>query len=239
MYIKQIWKEIRVLVPVYIIWYGVFLFFMTPLTLEPGVSCMVDALLAGTYTNEKMLFVMPIILMFNYGIYYRRKGANWRLRYRSDLEMLGRCLVPTGIGMLCMFFIQIGLIGIWGRIMNKDICNWASPYSWFNAKYGGTLQVSWIKVAVTLLILQGVFLLTVSLLEYTWIIKGGKFWVLIVAMYVISEIEYHFPMIYLICHWSRFRVGMILGMSGWTWTIIGVLIIGGISVICTKVVKRK
>lgn len=239
MYIKVLWQEYGFLICCYIIWYAAFLFLGLPMLLGGGNACMADALLVGTYVSERLWFTTPVIILYNFMVYHRRKGANWRVRYKSDLDMLFRCLMVSGIAIVCMLLVQIGLIWIWGRLSNMEICNWYSYTSWFSNTYGGILRVPTAQVVVSLLVLHGMFLLTICFVEYAWLIKGHSFWLFIVVLNVIGAIEKALKVVYLIYRWTNFRITMILKPEGWILPVVGTLIIGGISVIYTKVAKRK
>lgn len=239
MYIKSIWRELAILVVFYIVWYNCFLYFMVPVILPIGVSCMADVLLAGTYINERLLFTTPLILLFNYMVYHRRQGVNWRIRYGSDLGMLYRCFVIAGTGIVAILLVQIGLLGFWGKIQGKAICNWSLTTSWFCNHYGGTLYISWEKAILILLALHGIFLFAISMVEYVWLIKGGTLWGLALVLYIGGEIEYRFRPIYLLYRSSGFSINMGSELSAWVIPIVSMVLIGGVSVICTKIIKRK
>ena len=239
MYIKSVWRELWLLIVFYIFWYSCFLFLVTPVILQRGVSCVADVLLIGTYINERLLFMTPVILLFNYRVYNRRQGINWRLLYKSDLDMLHRCLAMAGPGIISILLIQLGLLGFWGKVQGKEICNWDSTTSWFCSSYGGTLHISWPRVIMMLLVLHIIFLFTISLVEYVWLIKGGALWSLALILYVGGEIEYRCRPIYLLYRSSGFLISMGSKLSAWIIPVAGVLLIGGVSVICTKIIKRK
>ena len=87
--------------------------------------------------------------------------------------------------------------------------------------------------------LHGIFLLAISMVEYVWLIKGGTLWGLALVLYIGGEIEYRFRPIYLLYRSSGFSINMGSELSAWVIPIVSMVLIGGVSVICTKIIKRK